>query len=130
MSGLPFSRAIVLLPISSFSKEAASEVVSHIYFWDVKEWHIVSELIVAGFDDAHTAFLARAALARLQKKLSLPGHDLAVITRECENDVILQQVINLGDRMGSHCIRINARWRVVFKWTASGPGEVSIVDYH
>ena len=35
-----------------------------------------------------------------------------------------------GDRMGCHCIRINARWRVVFKWTASGPREVSIVDYH
>ena len=41
----------------------------------------VSDLIVAEFDDAHTAFLARAALARLQRELPLPGHDVAVVTR-------------------------------------------------
>lgn len=35
-----------------------------------------------------------------------------------------------GDLAGFHSIRINAQWRVVFRWTASGPAEVDIRDYH
>jgi toxin HigB-1 len=35
-----------------------------------------------------------------------------------------------GDLAGSHCIRINDQWRVVFRWTSAGPVKVSIVDYH
>jgi len=35
-----------------------------------------------------------------------------------------------GDRKGQHGIRINDQWRVCFKWTAAGPTEVEIVDYH
>lgn len=35
-----------------------------------------------------------------------------------------------GDRKGHHSIRINDRYRVVFRWTALGPEEVEIVDYH
>jgi toxin HigB-1 len=35
-----------------------------------------------------------------------------------------------GDLAGLHSIRINAQWRIVFRWTSSGPAEVSVVDYH
>ena len=35
-----------------------------------------------------------------------------------------------GDLKGFHSIRVNDQWRVVFKWTASGPEEVKICDYH
>ncbi|WP_127842275.1 type II toxin-antitoxin system RelE/ParE family toxin [Actinomyces wuliandei] len=35
-----------------------------------------------------------------------------------------------GDRSGQHSIRINAQWRLCFVWTAAGPEEVEIVDYH
>ena len=56
----------------------------------------MSDLIVAGFGDAHTAFLARAALARLQGELSLPGHDLALMTREAGGEIALQEAIGLG----------------------------------
>ncbi|WP_422096160.1 type II toxin-antitoxin system RelE/ParE family toxin [Variovorax sp.] len=35
-----------------------------------------------------------------------------------------------GDRKGQHSIRINDQWRACFKWTAAGPIEVEIVDYH
>jgi len=31
---------------------------------------------------------------------------------------------------GYHSIRINDRWRVVFRWTADGPADVDIRDYH
>jgi addiction module HigA family antidote len=35
-----------------------------------------------------------------------------------------------GDRAGQHSIRINQRWRNCFRWTAAGPEDVLIVDYH
>jgi proteic killer suppression protein len=35
-----------------------------------------------------------------------------------------------GDRKGQHSIRINARYRICFVWTESGPDDVEIVDYH
>jgi len=35
-----------------------------------------------------------------------------------------------GKLAGFHSIRINDQWRVIFRWTASGPAEVDIRDYH
>jgi proteic killer suppression protein len=35
-----------------------------------------------------------------------------------------------GDRAGQHSIRINDQFRVCFVWTAQGPKDVEIVDYH
>ena len=35
-----------------------------------------------------------------------------------------------GNRKGQHSIRINAQYRICFKWTDLGPEEVEIVDYH
>ena len=35
-----------------------------------------------------------------------------------------------GARAGQHSIRINDRFRVCFVWTAEGPKDVEIVDYH
>lgn len=35
-----------------------------------------------------------------------------------------------GNRSGQHSIRINDQWRLCFVWTAQGPGNVEIVDYH
>ena len=35
-----------------------------------------------------------------------------------------------GDRRGQHSIRINDQWRICFIWTAEGPADVEIVDYH
>ena len=35
-----------------------------------------------------------------------------------------------GDRKGQHSIRINDKWRIVFRWTAAGSEDVEIVDYH
>jgi proteic killer suppression protein len=35
-----------------------------------------------------------------------------------------------GDRKGQHSVRINGQWRVCFVWTAEGPIDVEIVDYH
>ena len=35
-----------------------------------------------------------------------------------------------GSLKGFHSIRVNDQWRIQFRWTDSGPAEVSIVDYH
>jgi proteic killer suppression protein len=35
-----------------------------------------------------------------------------------------------GDRTGQHSIRVNDQYRICFVWTASGPSNVEIVDYH
>ncbi len=35
-----------------------------------------------------------------------------------------------GDRKGQYSIRINDQWRLCFLWTAEGPADVEIVDYH
>jgi len=35
-----------------------------------------------------------------------------------------------GDREGQHSVRVNKQWCVCFVWTADGPSDVEIVDYH
>jgi toxin HigB-1 len=35
-----------------------------------------------------------------------------------------------GELAAKHSIRINDQWRVVFRWTETGPEEVEITDYH
>ncbi len=35
-----------------------------------------------------------------------------------------------GNRAGQYSIRINAQWRVCFRWSAAGARDVEIVDYH
>lgn len=31
---------------------------------------------------------------------------------------------------GFHSIRVNDKWRIIFRWSDSGPSDVQIVDYH
>ncbi len=56
-----------------------------------------------------------AAAMTLEFLKSPPGNHLEPLT---------------GDREGQHSIRINKQWRVCFVWTAEGPSDVEIVDYH
>jgi proteic killer suppression protein len=35
-----------------------------------------------------------------------------------------------GDRKGQHSIRINAQWRICFRWKDGDAFDVEIVDYH
>ena len=35
-----------------------------------------------------------------------------------------------GSRKGQYSIRINDKWRICFVWTAAGPRDVEICDYH
>jgi proteic killer suppression protein len=55
------------------------------------------------------------AAVRLESLNVPPGNHLEMLT---------------GDRVGQHSIRINQQWRLCFRWTAAGPADVEIVDYH
>lgn len=35
-----------------------------------------------------------------------------------------------GDRRGCYSIRVNDQYRICFRWTAKGPTDVAMVDYH
>ncbi len=35
-----------------------------------------------------------------------------------------------GNREGQYSIRVNEQWRICFRWSDSGPHDVSITDYH
>ena len=35
-----------------------------------------------------------------------------------------------GNLLGMHSIRVNDQWRVIFRWTPSGPSDVDFLDYH
>ena len=35
-----------------------------------------------------------------------------------------------GDRKEQYSIRVNDQFRVCFRWTAQGPTDVELVDYH
>ena len=35
-----------------------------------------------------------------------------------------------GDRQGQYSIRINAQWRLCFRWKAGHVHDVTMVDYH
>jgi toxin HigB-1 len=36
----------------------------------------------------------------------------------------------IGSLAGSHSIRINDQWRIVFRWHDSNAHDVRIIDYH
>lgn len=35
-----------------------------------------------------------------------------------------------GDRAGQYSVRINAQWRICFRWIGGDAHDVEIVDYH
>ena len=35
-----------------------------------------------------------------------------------------------GDRAGQYSIRVNDQYRICFRWGATGPHDVELVDYH
>ena len=55
----------------------------------------MSDLVVVGFDDEHTAFEMRAALAKMQKEYLIDMEDVVVVTKDEKEKVKLHQAINL-----------------------------------
>ena len=57
---------------------------------------VTDEIIVTGFGDTQTAFLALATLARLQRELEMATDDLALVLREADGDIAVQQTLLRG----------------------------------
>lgn len=55
------------------------------------------------------------AVARLEQLRIPPGNRLEALK---------------GDRADQHSIRINAQYRICFRWTETGPAGVEVTDYH
>ena len=55
----------------------------------------MSDLVVIGFDDEHTAFAMRAELAKLQKEYLISMEDVVVVTKDEKGKVKLHQAVNL-----------------------------------
>jgi uncharacterized membrane protein len=55
----------------------------------------MSNLVAIGFDDEHTAFEMRAALAKMQKEYLIEMEDVVVVTKDEKGKVNLHQAINL-----------------------------------
>jgi len=55
----------------------------------------MSDLVIIGFDDEHTAFEMRAALAKLQKEYLIEMEDVVVVTKDDKGKVKLHQALNL-----------------------------------
>ncbi len=55
----------------------------------------MSDLVVIGFDDEHTAFEMRAALAKMQKEYLIEMADVVVVTKDEHGKVKLHQALNL-----------------------------------
>ena len=55
----------------------------------------MSNLVVIGFEDEHTAFEMRAALAKMQKEYLIEMEDVVVVTKDEKGKVKLHQAVNL-----------------------------------
>ena len=55
----------------------------------------MSNLVVIGFDDEHTAFEMRAELVKLQKEYLIEMEDAVVVTKDDKGKVKLHQSVNL-----------------------------------
>lgn len=59
-------------------------------------WEMMSELIVAGFADPHTAHLASAAFARLRDEILTEGPGVAVVFRRRDGQITVREAIELS----------------------------------
>ena len=55
----------------------------------------MSNLVVVGFEDEHTAFAMRAELSKLQKEYLIEMEDVVVVTKNEKGKVKLHQAVNL-----------------------------------
>jgi len=55
----------------------------------------MSDLIVIGFEDEHSAFEMRATLAKLQKEYLIEMEDVVVVTKDNDGKIKLHQATNL-----------------------------------
>ena len=92
--------------------------------------------MIRGFKDRDTRrFFEGARVARFHAFADQAARRLTVLnSAEALGDLAALRSNRLealrGDRQGQHSIRINAQWRICFRWHQDEPWDVEIVDYH
>jgi proteic killer suppression protein len=99
--------------------------------------YVILSFVIQSFADADTAKVWRREHVRrfgpdLQR---MANRKLLIIdAADTLNDLRVPPGNRLeqlrGNRAGQHSIRINDQWRICFTWTAAGPTNVEITDYH
>ena len=97
-------------------------------------------IMIASFGDAATADLFHGRSTSRLRRIPADIHESA--QRKLDMLNAAESLDDLrsppGNRLealrgtlyGSYSIRVNAQWRLVFRWEASNAHEVKIVDYH
>jgi len=93
------------MPIQSFKSKDAEELFAGKPVAKFSRFRTVAERKLQLLDSAATLNFLRQP----------PGNHLEALA---------------GNRAGQHSIRINGQYRICFIWTADGPAQVEIVDYH
>jgi proteic killer suppression protein len=96
------------MAIQSFSDKATEDFFIHGTTPRKAGWARVAKIAKRKLDMLHYAH-------QLNDLKAPPGNKLEALEK---------------DFKGYHSIRINDQWRIVFKWTPSGPSKVTITDYH
>ena len=96
------------MPIRSFASPAVEEFFRDGHLSRRAGWAAVARVVTRKLDMLDYA-------GHLSDLNSPPGNRLEALR---------------GELRGLHSIRVNDQWRVVFRWTASGPAEVNVRDHH
>lgn len=92
--------------------------------------------MIRSFGDARTAALfADEFVASLQGVARRAKRKLEAVNAATRPDDLRVPPSNRleklkGDLEGFHSIRVNDRWRVIFRWEDGHAHEVRVVDYH
>jgi len=86
---------ILLIPFSSFLKDVILPPNPKLTGM-TNTRTATDEIIVTGFGDTQTAFLALATLARLQRELEMATDDLALVLREADGSIAVRRTLLRG----------------------------------
>ncbi|HNL91549.1 MAG TPA: type II toxin-antitoxin system RelE/ParE family toxin [Pseudomonadales bacterium] len=96
--------------------------------------------MIASFGDRATEELFHGISSRYSRQLPNQIHETALHKLDLLNAAqALEDLLSppgnrleplRGDLKGFHSIRINAQWRIIFRWTGNSAHDVQIVDYH
>ena len=93
-------------------------------------------MAISSFKDARTSKVWRRERVRLGSDVQRIAHRKLLLLNAADNinDLRIPPGNRLeklsGNRSGQYSIRVNDQYRICFHWTAAGPANVELVDYH
>jgi proteic killer suppression protein len=95
--------------------------------------------VIVSFGDRATEALYDCEPGKATRAIPVQIHAAARRKLDCLNEAAVLSDLRAppGNRLealrgglrGHHSIRVNDRWRIVFRWTPFGPRDVRVTDY-